>query len=83
MMGDRMTPAALRAICDSLNGERGSGGHSKLARLLDWDYSTLWRKLNGLSKITRSDELAIRQAVLGFQCQRKPPLSTDIKTNQG
>jgi len=29
-----MTPADLRAICNSLNDERGTGGKSKLARLL-------------------------------------------------
>jgi hypothetical protein len=57
-----MTPADLRAICDSLNDERGTGGQTKLARLLGWHYSTLWRKLNGLSTITHSDGLAIRAA---------------------
>jgi hypothetical protein len=36
---------------------------SRLARLLGWHYSTVWRKLNGLSSITQSDELAIGQAV--------------------
>ena len=65
-----MTPADLRAICDSLNDERGTGGQSKLARLLGWHHSTVWRKLNGRSPITTSDELAIRQAVEGFRCQR-------------
>ena len=65
-----MTPADLRAICDSLNDERGTGGQSKLARLLGWHHSTVWRKLNGRSPITESDELAIRQAVGGFRCQR-------------
>jgi DNA-binding transcriptional regulator YdaS (Cro superfamily) len=59
-----LTPADLRAICDTLNDERGTGGQSKLARLLGWHHSTLWRKLNGLSPITQSDELAIRQAVV-------------------
>jgi hypothetical protein len=66
-----LTPADLRAICDSLNDERGTGGQSKLARFLEWDYSTLWRKLNGKSPITQSDELAIRQvagAVLESSC---------------
>ncbi len=58
-----MTPADLRTICDSLNDARGTGGQSKLGRLLGWDYSTLWRKLNGKSTITKADELAIRQAV--------------------
>jgi hypothetical protein len=59
----RMTRADLRAICNSLDDERGTGGQSKLARLLGWNYSTLWRKLTGKSPITQSDELAIRQAV--------------------
>ena len=53
----------MRAICDSLNDERGTGGQTKLARLLGWHYSTVWRKLNGKSPITQSDELAISQAV--------------------
>ena len=65
-----MTPSKLRSICDSLNDERGTGGQSKPARLLDWDYSTLWRKPNGKSPITTSDEFAIRQAIGGFRCQR-------------
>jgi DNA-binding transcriptional regulator YdaS (Cro superfamily) len=58
-----MTPADLRAICDSLNDERGTGGQTKLARLLGWHHSTVWRKLNSKSKISRSDELAIGRAV--------------------
>jgi hypothetical protein len=58
-----MTPADLRAICDSLNDERGTGGQTRLARLLDWNYSTLWRKLTGKSAITESDALAIQKAV--------------------
>jgi hypothetical protein len=62
-----MTPADLRAVCDSLDDERGMGGQTKLARLLHWDYSTLWRKLNGLSSITHSDELAIRQVVASLK----------------
>jgi Bacterial regulatory protein, Fis family len=56
-----MTPADLRAICEALDDERDTGGQSKLARLLGWHYSTLWRKLNGKSPITQSDELAISQ----------------------
>ena len=47
----------------SLNDESGTGGQSKLARLLGWHHSTAWRKLNGKSRITQADELAIRQAV--------------------
>jgi DNA-binding transcriptional regulator YdaS (Cro superfamily) len=62
-----MTPSDLRAITLSLNDERGTGGQSKLARLLGWHYSTLWRKVNGLSKITHSDELAIRQTVTSLK----------------
>jgi hypothetical protein len=58
-----MTRADLRAICDSRNDERGMGGQTKLVRLLDWDYSTLWRKLTGRSPITESDTLAIQKAV--------------------
>jgi hypothetical protein len=54
-----MTPDELRALCDSLN----PGGQSKLARLLGWHYSTLWRKLAGKSKITRTDELAMRRVL--------------------
>jgi DNA-binding transcriptional regulator YdaS (Cro superfamily) len=58
-----MTPAGLRAITTSLNDEHGRSGQSKLARLLGWHHSTVWRKLTGKSSITHSDELAIRQAV--------------------
>jgi hypothetical protein len=54
-----LTPADLRAICDSLDDEHGTGGQSKLARSLGWHYTTLWRKLNGRSAITKADELAI------------------------
>jgi hypothetical protein len=57
------TPSALRAICDSLNDELGTDRRSKLARLLGWHHSTLWRKLAGKSRITESDALAIRKAV--------------------
>jgi len=56
-----VTPTDLRANCNALNGEHGTGGRSKLARLLGWHYSTLWRKLNGKSPITLSDDLAIWQ----------------------
>jgi hypothetical protein len=58
-----MTPADLRAITISLNDERDTGGQSRLARLLDWDHSTVWRKINGQSPITESNALAIRKAV--------------------
>ena len=66
-----MTPADLRAICNSLNDERGTGGQSKLARLLGWNHSTVWRKLNGKNRITQSDELAIGQAVASFGANPK------------
>ena len=58
-----MTPADLRVICDSLNDEHGTGGQSKLARLLGWHHSTVWRKLTGKSPITESDALAIHKAL--------------------
>jgi hypothetical protein len=58
-----LTPCDLRGICESLNDERGTGGQTRLARLVGWNFSTLWRKLNGKSLITQSDELAIRQTV--------------------
>jgi DNA-binding transcriptional regulator YdaS (Cro superfamily) len=62
-MREGMTPAELRAICDSLNDERGTGGQSKLARLLGWDSSTIRRKLAGRSKITQSNQLAIERVI--------------------
>lgn len=65
-MTNAMTPADLRVICESLNDERGTGGRSKLARLLGWHHSTMWRKLNGKTPISRTDELAIRQAVRSY-----------------
>jgi hypothetical protein len=57
-----MTAADLRAICDSLN-ENDTGGQTKLARMLGWHHSTVWRKLSGASHITQSDELAIMKTV--------------------
>jgi len=36
--------------------------------LLGWQYSTLWRKLNGKSDITKADELAVEKAL--EQCHR-------------
>jgi hypothetical protein len=50
-----------------LNDEHGTGGQTKLAHLLSWHFSTLWRKLNGKSRITQSDELAITQALSGVE----------------
>ena len=53
----------LRAICDSLNDERGRSGQFKLARSLGCNYSAVWRKLNGKSSFAQVDMLAIRQLV--------------------
>ena len=47
----------LREFC------RRAGGQSALARLLEWDHSTIWRKLNSKSAITHSDELAIEKVM--------------------
>jgi hypothetical protein len=58
-----MTPADLRVICDSLNDEHGAVGQTKLARLLERHYSTIWMKLTGQSPITESDALAVQKAV--------------------
>ncbi len=69
MPHSRMTPADLRAITISLNDERGTGGQTRLARLLHWDHSTVWRKLTGKSPITESDALAIQKAAEMAQVQ--------------
>jgi DNA-binding transcriptional regulator YdaS (Cro superfamily) len=58
-----MTPGDLRGITISLNDEHGTAGQSTLARMLGWNYTTLWRKLNGRSQIAGSDALAIQRAV--------------------
>jgi hypothetical protein len=58
-----MTPADLRAFCDSLNNERGTGGQTRLAHLLGWHHSTIWRNLNCLPKIPPFNELAVRQVI--------------------
>jgi hypothetical protein len=58
-----MTRADLRAICDSLNDERGTGGQPRLARLCGWCHSTVWRKINGKSRIIQADEFAILKAL--------------------
>jgi hypothetical protein len=65
----RLTPADLRVICDTLNDEHGTGGQSRLARLLGWHYTTVWRKLNGKSPIKQDDELAIQKAVEVIEAQ--------------
>jgi plasmid maintenance system antidote protein VapI len=46
-----------------VSDERGMGGQSKLARLLDCNHSTVWRKLNGKSKITQSDAIFIQTTI--------------------
>jgi hypothetical protein len=58
-----VTPSALRSITISLNDDRSTGGRTRLARLVGWYCSTVWRKLNGKSPITKSDALAIQKAV--------------------
>ncbi len=59
-MKDQLTPDDLRVICDSLNDERVNGGPAKLAQMLGWNHSTVWRKLHGKSPITKFDKLAIQ-----------------------
>ena len=51
-----------QAVLNSNSG-RGTGGQSKLARMLGWHHSTVWRKLNGKSAITESDALAIQKVM--------------------
>ena len=58
-----LSSSDLRALCDSLNDERGTGGQTRLAGMLKWDASTIRRKLSGKSRITYADELAIRAAL--------------------
>ena len=70
-----MTTSHPRPISISPNDERGSGGQTKLARLLDWHHGTVWRKLNGRGRITQSDELAIRQSL------QRPPYNRPVKPN--
>lgn len=55
-----MTTAELRVLYDRLNDERGRGGQTRLARLLEWDGSTVRRKLSGELPITKADEVANR-----------------------
>lgn len=66
-----MTRSELRKICDSLNDERGTGGQTKLAGMLGWTARTMRNKLSGKTKITRSDELAIKHRVECMQCSEK------------
>jgi hypothetical protein len=62
-----MTPTDLQAICNMLNDDQDRGGQYKLARSLGWHHTTVWRKLNGKSGITQSDELAIPAATQGSE----------------
>lgn len=52
----------LKRAVDRLNDRRGKGGKTRLAKLLKWDCSTLWRKLNGKSPIFEDDILAAEAA---------------------
>lgn len=65
-----MTKEELRALCDKLNDERGTGGQTRLARFLEWDASTVRRKLSGDLPITKADELAIKLAELALAVGR-------------
>ncbi|WP_435018524.1 hypothetical protein TA3x_000498 [Tundrisphaera sp. TA3] len=58
-----MTPTEnLNEVATRLNDPHGRGGKTRLARLLKWDYSTLWRKLNGKSATTHADITAAKAA---------------------
>ena len=69
-----MSPSDLRFLCETLNDERGTGGQSKLARLLGWNHSTVRRKLNSKSRITPSDELAIMAVV-----EKRPEQGSNLR----
>ena len=58
--------SGLEEAASRLDDRHGRGGKTRLARALGWDYSTLWRKLNGRSKITESDLLAAEAVVEKF-----------------
>lgn len=62
-----MTPSDLRKICDSLNDERGTGGQTRLARMLKRSPRTVRNKLSGKTKITQSDILAISHIISCFK----------------
>lgn len=62
-----MTPAELRAICDSLN----PGGQTKLAGMIGMHPTLLRKKLAGKVKIRKVDEFAIEEAVKQFNRQKK------------
>ncbi len=52
-----MTPATLSEVCDLV------GGQTRLATMIGVTYSTMRRKCNGESEITKGDELKVKQAV--------------------
>jgi hypothetical protein len=58
-----MTSSHPRPISISLNEERGKGGQTKLAHLLGWHYTDVWRTLTRRSLFTQSVELAMQQAL--------------------
>jgi DNA-binding transcriptional regulator YdaS (Cro superfamily) len=62
-----MTPAKLRAICDSLN----PGGQTRLASLLGIHPTLIRKKLAGKVSISRVDELAIKHVVAGYKGRKK------------
>jgi DNA-binding transcriptional regulator YdaS (Cro superfamily) len=62
-----MTPAELRAVCDSLN----PGGQTRLARLLGICPTLLRKKLAGKVGISRVDELAVKHVVAGYKRRKK------------
>jgi hypothetical protein len=65
-----MTPAELRAICDSLNDEHGTGGQTRLALLIGRGSSTIRRKLAGKSRNTRSDQIRKCFDLVGPEARR-------------
>src|SRR4051794_13337556 len=58
-------------VSEPLNHERGTGGQSRLAKMLDCSVRLVRYNLAGTVPIRRKDELAIRAVVL-----RCPPLNT-------
>lgn len=53
----------LQKICEKI----GRGGQAKLAEWLGWEPSTVSRKVAGTSEITKSDALAIENAVSKYR----------------
>jgi hypothetical protein len=63
----------LQAVCDSINDECGTGGQTRLARMIGVDPRTVRNKLACKSKITRSDERAIHDALRELRQQKTRP----------